>query len=162
MIALTIWKHETAGSNWCCGLLGHWFPSFEVMYWRLLQDNPEDEGGNFLRNVGKQLPKHTVQQPIGPGSSIPKLIKCFSTVSFPVGRAPTAFHYLTCLQCACHLLHYWREVRFCYFCAAPIERGYGEERTLCLSVCPSVRPSVYLTHTHALQRWGMTGNTPRP
>jgi hypothetical protein len=55
------------------------------MYCLLLQDNPEDEGVKFLRNVGKQLPKHAVQQPIGPGSSIPKLIKYFSTASFPVG-----------------------------------------------------------------------------
>ena len=64
--------------------------------------NPEDGVGKFLRNVGKQLPKHTAQRFRRRGLSIRKngfvADKNFDFVSLVVGMALGVQHDLTYWQ----------------------------------------------------------------
>jgi hypothetical protein len=49
-------------------------PSRPDEMYRIYLQNPEDEVGNFLPNVGKKYHKHMMQQPIRPGFSLRKYV----------------------------------------------------------------------------------------
>ena len=74
-----MWLLEEAGLQGCCMMwLGNLFltfqrnelPSLAELWVNLQTKNPENEGGMFLRNIRKYLPKQLLQQPRIPASSI--------------------------------------------------------------------------------------------
>ena len=77
---MTVWKAGLLG--FCAMCLGNSFqtfrrnvpPSSSKLWVNSRTHNPEDEGGRFLRNVGKQLTNNTAQQPRKPVSSMRKQV----------------------------------------------------------------------------------------
>lgn len=91
---------EEEGLVDCCAVwLLNCFPTFRLQGYESIQGliTPNDKGSTSLRNVGKQLPTHTVQRPrrlfLNEKTSL-QLTKSFSAVSFSAGWATNCLHDL--------------------------------------------------------------------